>query len=56
MKKILIITVLTVLGSVMLFTGCEKKAPAEKAAPTTGHSAGDGHDHSAHSKDDGHGH
>lgn len=56
MRKITLIAVLAIFGVTMVFAGCQKKGSAEKSKPATEHNENDGHDHSSHSKDDGHGH
>lgn len=56
MKKITLIAVLVIFSGMSIFTGCKKKNDATKAKTTVEHNHHDGHDHSSHNKDDGHGH
>ncbi len=56
MKKITLIAVLVIFSGMSMLTGCKKKNGATKAKTTVEHNHNDGHDHSSHSKDDGHGH
>ena len=56
MKKCALTAVVMVFGAMVMFTGCQKKDSAAKAKPATEHNQNDGHDHSSHGKDDGHGH
>lgn len=56
MKKSLLLSFLIGFAVIVISTGCEKRPSTENAKPAPVHSDHDGHDHSSHSKDDGHGH
>jgi L-asparagine transporter-like permease len=56
MKKVSLIALMVISGITMISTGCQRKNSSADVKPATGHSKHEGHDHSSHSTDDGHGH